>query len=223
MDLIRLNNITKTYHLGEVDVPVLKGVSLNIERGEMVALMGASRLGQDHADEPPRLPRPPDRRRVLARRRGGLAALDRPARPRPQPQDRLRLPELQPAAAHQRPGERDDAADLLAQRPARSARARERADGSCSSGSGWATACTTSRRSSPAASSSASRSPGRWSTSPPCCLPMSRPATSTQDQRGVLRMFQQLNQEEGITIMLVTHDPTSPPLPSAIDPHPRRR
>ncbi|MDB5349909.1 MAG: ABC-type antimicrobial peptide transport system, ATPase component [Planctomycetota bacterium] len=46
MSFIKLEDIYKTYSRGKVDVPVLKGGSLAVERGEMVALMGASGSGK---------------------------------------------------------------------------------------------------------------------------------------------------------------------------------
>ena len=45
-EFIRLEEIHKVYRRGSIDVPVLKGVSLSIARGEMVALMGASGSGK---------------------------------------------------------------------------------------------------------------------------------------------------------------------------------
>jgi len=46
VDFIRLEDVEKVYHRGSIAVPVLKGVSLAIGRGEMVALMGASGSGK---------------------------------------------------------------------------------------------------------------------------------------------------------------------------------
>ena len=45
-ELIRLENICKTYRRGTMEIPVLQGVSLTIARGELVALVGASGSGK---------------------------------------------------------------------------------------------------------------------------------------------------------------------------------
>ena len=46
MALIELRRISKTYDLGEVQVEALRNVSLNIEQGEYIALMGPSGSGK---------------------------------------------------------------------------------------------------------------------------------------------------------------------------------
>ncbi len=44
--MIWMEDITKTYRLGEVDVPVLKGIDLTIAEGEYVSIMGVSGSGK---------------------------------------------------------------------------------------------------------------------------------------------------------------------------------
>ena len=55
--LIRLRGITKVYGTGATAFQALKGVDLDIGKGDFVAIMGAQRLGEIHRHEYAGLPR----------------------------------------------------------------------------------------------------------------------------------------------------------------------
>lgn len=45
-DIIRVRGLTKIYHVGDVEVPALRGVDLDVKRGEFLAIIGPSGSGK---------------------------------------------------------------------------------------------------------------------------------------------------------------------------------
>lgn len=44
--IIQVENVTKTYHIGKVEVPAVRGITFNVEPGEFIAIVGPSGSGK---------------------------------------------------------------------------------------------------------------------------------------------------------------------------------
>ena len=175
--VVSLIDLTRSFQLGDTEVPALQGVSVSVERGEFVAIMGSSGSGKSTMmNIIGCLDRPTSGQFVFEGR--DVAQLSEPELAdirsqrigfvfqsfnllaRTSALENVILPLLYGAAA------------ALTQASATTAAAR------CWRASAWLTAHATCPTSSPADNSSASRWRGRSSTILPYCLPTSRPATS---------------------------------------------
>ena len=175
----RCQNLVKTYGDGDTAVHALRGVTLTVERGDYVAIMGASGSGKstlmniigcldvptsghyllDGIDV-----RGPGRPQLalVRNRRIGFVFQSFNLIPRTTALANVELP-LVYAGVGQPSGARGRWPRWT--------------------WSAWPTGSTTSRTSSPAASSSGWPWPGRWSPPPRCSSPTSPPATSTPSPR----------------------------------------
>ena len=174
--LIELRGVSKTYDLGHLSVDALRPVDLTIASGEYLAIMGPSGSGKSTLMNILGCLDTPTAGHVLARRHGCQPAGRRPARAHAQPRDRLRVSDLQPAAARDRAAQRRAAADLSPasrRTSARRAPARARARRP-----GRPHAPPAQRALGRAAPARRDRARARHRT-PISCSPTSRPATST--------------------------------------------
>jgi ABC-type lipoprotein export system ATPase subunit len=206
MPLIDLRNICKTYQLGELDLPVLKGVSLTIEPNELIALMGASGSGKstlmnilgclDHPTSGEywlegRLVSnvSSDERAWLRNRKIGFVFQNFNLLPRTSALENVLLPlaysseNISTRAGRKRAMnllDRVGLADRLHHEPSQLSGGQQQRV-----------------------------SIARALMNQPSLLLADEPTGNLDSHTSeeVLRMFQQLNQEEGITIILVTHDP----------------
>jgi ABC-type lipoprotein export system ATPase subunit len=206
VELIELRKVCKTYRMGDIAVPVLKGISLSVAQGELVALMGASGSGKStlmnilgcldrptsgeywlDGQEVSRLSA--DKRALLRNRKLGFVFQSFNLLPRTSALENVAMP-LSYAAAHLSDREARRRAEGMLQRVGLEDRL-EHEPSQLSGGQQQRVAI------------------ARALINRPSLLFADEPTGNLDSHTSeeVLRMFRQLNEEDGITIILVTHDP----------------
>ena len=203
MEFIELHDVHKTYQIGQLEVPVLKGVSMSVKRGEFIALTGASgsgkstlmnilgcldrpSAGQYFLDSQDVTSLSLEQRALLRNRKVGFVFQNFNLLPRTSALDNVTMP-LAYTAMHYRE----------AQQRARSLLERvglgDRIDHHPSQLSGG---------------QQQRVAIARAIINHPALLFADEPTGNldTRTSEEILRMFQQLNREEGLTIILVTHE-----------------
>ncbi len=206
MALIALQDLFKSYELGEISIPVLRGISLTICRGDFVALMGASGSGKTTLmNILGCLDRPTsgryvfdgrevnalsaDERAVLRNQRIGFVFQNFNLLPRTTALENVMMPLTYTTEPTSGSEARRRAEELL-----RRVGLGEHFDHEPSQLSGG------QQQRVAIARALINRPPLLFADEPTGNLD-----SSTSDE--VLRLFEQLNAEEGVTIILVTHDP----------------
>jgi ABC-type lipoprotein export system ATPase subunit len=205
VELIELRKVCKTYRMGDIAVPVLRGISMSVAPGELVALMGASGSGKStlmnilgcldrptsgeywlEGQEVSRLSA--DKRALLRNRKLGFVFQSFNLLPRTSALENVAMP-LSYAAGHLSDREAKRRAESMLRRVGLGDRL-DHEPSQLSGGQQQRVAI------------------ARALINQPSLLFADEP-TGNLDSRTseeVLRMFQQLNQEDGITIIMVTHD-----------------
>jgi len=206
MELIRLENITKTYQMGDIAVPVLKGISLAIAKGELVALTGSSGSGKStlmnilgcldrpsagaywlDGEEISRLST--DERALLRNRKLGFVFQNFNLLARTSAIENVAMPLAYTAEHLSERQARERAAEMLAR-----VGLADRLDHHPSQLSGG------QQQRVAIARALVNQPPVLFADEPTGNL-------DSKTSEEVLRMFEQLNREDGITIIMVTHDP----------------
>jgi len=204
MEFIELHNIHKTYYIGDIAVPVLKGVSLTVARGEMVALMGASGSGKStlmnilgcldrptageywlDGREVSRLS--PDQRAIVRNRKLGFVFQNFNLLPRTSALENVAMPLTYTAEVSDREA-RHRARDMLVR-----VGLADRLDHEPSQLSGG------QQQRVAIARALVNRPPLLFADEPTGNL-------DSHTSEEILRMFKELNEADGITIIMVTHD-----------------